>query len=57
MGNLIGGSLLIEGLLARLLYTSLYRMHVLSLFGFVRMVLDTLANWLRGKTAPRIKLH
>jgi NADH dehydrogenase len=57
MGNLIGGSLLIEGLLARLLYTSLYRMHVLALFGFVRMVLDTVANWLRGKTAPRIKLH
>jgi NADH dehydrogenase len=57
MGNLIGGSLLIEGLLARLLYTSLYRMHVMALFGFVRMLLDTLANWLRGKTSPRIKLH
>jgi NADH dehydrogenase len=57
MGKFIGGSLLIEGLLARLLYTSLYRMHVLALFGFVRMVLDTLANWLRRKTAPRIKLH
>jgi NADH dehydrogenase len=57
MGNLIGGSLLIEGLLARLLYASLYRMHVMALFGFVRMVLDTVANWLRGKTAPRIKLH
>ncbi|MDB5795277.1 MAG: ndh [Noviherbaspirillum sp.] len=57
MGNLIGGSLLVEGLVARLLYTSLYRMHVLALSGFMRMVLDTLANWLRGKTAPRIKLH
>jgi NADH dehydrogenase len=57
MGNLIGGSLLIEGLLARLLYTSLYRMHVMALFGFVRMLLDTVANWLRGKTSPRIKLH
>jgi NADH dehydrogenase len=57
MGKFIGGSLLIEGLLARLLYTSLYRMHVLALFGFVRMVLDTLANWLRRKTAPRVKLH
>jgi NADH dehydrogenase len=57
MGNLIGRSLLIEGLLARLLYSSLYRLHVMALFGFGRMMLDTLANWLRGKTAPRIKLH
>lgn len=57
MGKLIGSSLFIEGLLARLLYTSLYRMHVLALFGFVRMVLDTLAIWLRRKTAPRVKLH
>jgi len=57
MGNLIGGSLFVEGVLARLLYTSLYRMHVMALFGFVRMALDTLVNWLRRKTAPRIKLH
>lgn len=57
MGNLVGGSMLIEGLLARLLYTSLYRMHVMALSGFMRMVLDTLVHWLRGKTAPRIKLH
>jgi NADH dehydrogenase len=57
MGNLIGGSLLIEGLIARLLYISLYRMHVLALSGFVGMALNTLVNWLRGKTAPRIKLH
>lgn len=57
MGNLTGGSLFIEGLLARLLYTSLYRMHVMALFGFGRMVLDTIANWLRRKTSPRIKLH
>jgi NADH dehydrogenase len=57
MGNLIGGSLFVEGILARILYTSLYRMHVMALFGFWRMVLDTLIHWLRGKTAPRIKLH
>jgi NADH dehydrogenase len=57
MGNLIGGSLFVEGVLARLLYTSLYRMHVMALFGFVRMALDTVVNWLRRKTAPRIKLH
>lgn len=57
MGNLIGGSLFIEGVLARLLYMSLYRMHIMALFGFWRMVLDTLVHWLRRRTAPRIKLH
>jgi len=57
MGKLIGRSVLIEGSLARLLYASLYRMHQLALYGFVRMLLDTLAQWLRQKTAPRVKLH
>ena len=28
LGGLIGGSMFIEGLMARLMYTSLYRMHV-----------------------------
>jgi NADH dehydrogenase len=57
MGNLIGGSLFVEGIVARLLYTSLYRMHIMALSGVWRMMLDTLVHWLRRKTAPRIKLH
>ena len=57
MGKLVGGSLLIEGKLARLLYFSLYRQHLVALHGFVRMMLDTLAQWLRRKTVPRVKLH
>ncbi|MCG5262665.1 NAD(P)/FAD-dependent oxidoreductase [Cupriavidus gilardii] len=57
MGGLIGGSMFIEGLMARLMYTSLYRMHVMALHGAVRMALDTVAHWLRSKTHPRVKLH
>jgi NADH dehydrogenase len=57
MGGLIGGSMFIEGLMARLMYTSLYRMHVMALHGFVRMALDTVTHWLRSKTNPRVKLH
>ena len=34
MGGLIGGSLMIEGLFARLMYLSLYKMHELALHGF-----------------------
>ncbi len=60
MGNLMGkkaGSLMIEGVLARLVYVSLYKMHQLAVLGFVRVVLTTIANMLTQKTKPRMKLH
>ncbi|MFS8930339.1 NAD(P)/FAD-dependent oxidoreductase [Cupriavidus taiwanensis] len=57
MGGLIGGSMFIEGLLARVMYTSLYRMHVMALHGAVGMALHTVSHWLRSKTSPRVKLH
>jgi NADH dehydrogenase len=57
MGKLIGRPVWVEGKLARLLYLSLYRQHIMALHGFMRMMLDTLAQWLRRKTAPRVKLH
>jgi NADH:ubiquinone reductase (H+-translocating) len=57
MGGLIGGNMLIEGLFARFMYQSLYRMHIAALHGVARMVLDTVAHWLRRSTAPRVKLH
>lgn len=57
MGPLVGSTLFIEGVLARLLYVSLYRMHLVALHGIVRTAIDTLAQWLQRKTAPRVKLH
>ncbi|WP_027796263.1 NAD(P)/FAD-dependent oxidoreductase [Paraburkholderia acidipaludis] len=57
MGGVIGGSMLIEGLFARFMYMSLYRMHIAALHGYARMVLDTFAHWLRRTTLPRVKLH
>lgn len=57
MGGLIGGSLLVEGLFARFMYMSLYRLHIAALHGYARMVLDTFAHWLRRSTLPRVKLH
>jgi len=57
MGGLIGGNVLIEGLVARVMYASLYRMHVSALLGFWGMVLDTITHWLRRRTSPRVKLH
>ncbi|BBQ03769.1 NADH dehydrogenase (plasmid) [Burkholderia sp. SFA1] len=57
MGGLVGGNMLIEGLFARLMYMSLYRLHVAALHGYARMALDTVGHWLRRSTAPRVKLH
>lgn len=57
MGRLVGRSVKIQGILARLLYLSLYRQHQMALHGIARTVLDTIAQWLRQKTTPRVKLH
>jgi NADH dehydrogenase len=40
VGSLMGGSMLVEGLFARFMYMSLYRMHVAALHGWFRMLLD-----------------
>jgi NADH dehydrogenase len=57
MGFATGGTLRVEGLLAKLFYLSLYRMHAWALFGFWRMALDTLARMIRRQTHPLVKLH
>jgi NADH dehydrogenase len=57
MGGLIGGSLMIEGLFARLMYMSLYKMHELALHGVVKVSLDTLARLIARRTEPHVKLH
>jgi NADH dehydrogenase len=57
MGFIGGGSLRVEGLLAKLFYLSLYRLHVWALHGFWRMALDTLARMIRRQTDPKVKLH
>ena len=57
MGFATGGTLRLEGLLAKLFYLSLYRMHVWALHGFWRMALDTLARAIRSQTDPKVKLH
>ena len=57
MGALIGGSLFIEGLFARLMYIALYRMHLYALHGFAKVFFDTLARLITRRTEPRVKLH
>lgn len=57
MGALIGGVMFVEGWVARIMYSSLYRMHIYALNGFLHTALDMLGHWLRSKTNPRVKLH
>ena len=57
MGGLVGGSLMIEGTFARLMYLSLYKMHELALHGFPKVALETVARMITRRTEPRVKLH
>ena len=57
MGFAARGSVRVEGLMAKLFYMSLYKMHLWALHGFWRMALDTLARIIKRQTEPRVKLH
>ncbi len=57
MGALVGGSMIIEGYIARLMYASLYKMHELALHGYTKVALDTLARLITRRTEPHVKLH
>ena len=57
MGKLLGGAMFIEGLFARIMYISLYRMHLYALHGFAKVVFDVLGRLAARRTEPRVKLH
>jgi NADH:ubiquinone reductase (H+-translocating) len=57
MGFVSGKSLRVEGWFARLMYISLYKLHLLALHGFFGVALDTLARQLKRSTEPQVKLH
>ncbi|TGR60694.1 NAD(P)/FAD-dependent oxidoreductase, partial [bacterium M00.F.Ca.ET.194.01.1.1] len=55
-GSLIGG-LKIEGLLARLAYRSLHKMHLKAVHGLAKTALDSIGEMVVRRARPRIKLH
>ena len=57
MGSITGGSLFIEGVFARLMYKSLYKMHLMALHGFWSTALQTLARIITRRTEAQVKLH
>jgi NADH dehydrogenase len=57
MGGLVGGNLWVEGLSARLMYRSLYKLHEYALHGPTKVTLDTLGRLVTRRTEPHVKLH
>lgn len=57
MGALSGRSLWVEGLFARWMYLSLYKLHEMALHGFWKTALGTASRMLARSTEPRVKLH
>jgi NADH dehydrogenase len=57
MGRLVGGSMMIEGLIARIMYISLYKMHEVALHGLRSVALVTLGRRIGRRVKPTVKLH
>lgn len=57
MGGLSGGSIMIEGTVARLVYWSLHKMHQVALHGWFKTALTAYAHFISTPTRARIKLH
>jgi NADH:ubiquinone reductase (H+-translocating) len=57
MGFISGKNLFVEGLFARFMYRSLYKMHEVALHGPAKVSLDTVSRMLTRRTEPPVKLH
>jgi NADH dehydrogenase len=57
MGNLVGGRMAIEGRLARLVYLSLYRIHLIAIHGWLKGIALILVGHVNQVVRPRLKLH
>jgi NADH dehydrogenase len=57
MGALSGKNLWVEGMFARWMYLSLYKLHEIALHGWWKTSVGTAARVLARSTEPRVKLH
>jgi NADH dehydrogenase len=57
MGNLSGKSMAVEGMVARIMYLSLYRMHLLAIHGWWKGWALILVGHVNAVVRPRMKLH
>lgn len=57
MGNLVGGKLAVEGRIARFIYLSLYRMHLIAIHGWIKGAALIVVGHVNRIVRPRLKLH
>ncbi len=57
MGSLVGGRMAIEGRLARFVYVSLYRMHLIAIHGWLKGIVMIVVSAIEHVIRPRLKLH
>ena len=57
MGNLVGGRMAIEGRLARFVYVSLYRMHLIAIHGWLKGLALIAVGHVNHIIRPKLKLH
>ena len=57
MGFAVGRSMFVEGMFARIMYRSLYKMHLAALHGSSRVALRSLTALFSNKPVTRVKLH
>jgi NADH dehydrogenase len=57
MGNLMGGGMAIQGRIARFVYVSLYRMHLIAIHGWLKGMALILVGHVNHIIRPRLKLH
>ncbi len=57
MGAISGGSMYIEGMFARIMYRSLYQMHLMALHGIVSTFFQYLSRLIAQRNEAKVKLH
>ena len=57
MGFLVGRNMFIEGMYARIMYQSLYKMHEAALHGGRTVLWRTIVGMLSSRPTPTVKLH
>ena len=57
MGFIVGRSMFIEGMFARLMYRSLYKMHEAALHGGSSVFWRTVVSTISQRPTPTVKLH
>lgn len=57
MGALVGGRMAVYGAIARMVYQSLYRMHLVAIHGWVKGVVLILVGHVNAVVRPKLKFH